>query len=201
MKTKTLLSFIIAMTVMTINSVAQQESAGKNEVRLGYGVVTGPEVANALFSIWGTVGYSIMKDTIVDYTCSMYGIPTLEYNRKLNPWLSIGASLSVNPINTFMRGKSGVEFTFTYYQVPIMARIDFHYFNKGLVSMYSGLQGGGNLLIFQDRKGFSTVTDTGFGVAWHVNAFGIRIGKTIGAYMEWGVGYRGIVNFGISGQF
>ncbi len=34
-----------------------------------------------------------------------------------------------------------------------------------------------------------------------VNLFGIRIGKEIGAFMEWGFGFRGMVNVGISGKF
>lgn len=29
----------------------------------------------------------------------------------------------------------------------------------------------------------------------------IRVGKEIGAYMEWGFGFRGLVNFGVSGKF
>ena len=38
-------------------------------------------------------------------------------------------------------------------------------------------------------------------MAYHINVLGVRVGKSIGAHVEVGYGFLGIVNFGISAQF
>lgn len=38
-------------------------------------------------------------------------------------------------------------------------------------------------------------------LAYHINALGVRVGKSIGAHVEVGYGFLGIVNFGLSAQF
>jgi hypothetical protein len=201
MKTKTLLTCIVAVTILTLHVRAQEKPVANNEIRLGYGVLTGPEMVNSLMSVWPAIGIKIFTDTITDYRCSFYGAASLEYMRVIRPWLRIGASVSLNPISTVIKGNSGLEFTYNYYLLTLMPRVDFYYVNKGLFSMYSGLQLGASLIFWQDRTGKSTSTDGGISAAFHVNAFGIRIGKEIGAFMEWGFGFRGIVNVGVSGKF
>jgi len=201
MKIKTFLIFLIVLSIAGNDCFAQETTKGKNEITLGYGVLTGVEMANAIFSIWPAIGISIGKDSIQDYYCSFYGAPDLEYHRFLKRWLSVGVSLSVNPISTVIKTKSGRELTWNYYVITLMPRIDFIYLNKGIFSMYSGIQAGAALALFQDRQGGGTVNDFGISPAFHVNLFGMRIGKEIGAFMECGYGFRGIVNFGVSGKF
>jgi hypothetical protein len=201
MTTKTLFLCFFTLLVMATSVSAHDAPKANNEIRLGYGVLTGPEIANSLMSVWPAIGISIFKDTITDYRCSFYGAAGLEYMRIIKPWLHVGATFSVNPISTYLKGRSGFEFTYNYYLFTLMPRVDFCYINKGIFSMYSGVQAGASYIFWQDRNGNSTSTDAGFSFAYHVNALGIRVGKEIGAYMEWGFGFRGIVNFGVSGRF
>ncbi|MEI7982911.1 MAG: hypothetical protein WCI71_14760 [Bacteroidota bacterium] len=201
MKSKTIGLLTIVLVFLTISMKAQEYKPGKNEVTLGYGAFTGVEMANALFSIWPAMGMTIGKDSIKDYNCSFYGVGDVEYLRFVKPWLRVGASLSVNPISTIITTKSGRELTWNYYVISVMPRIDFVYLNKGIFSMYSGIQVGASLILWRDRQGSATFTDSGVSAAFHINAFGIRVGKEIGAYMEWGYGFRGTFNVGISGKF
>jgi len=201
MKTKILLVLFLSMGILNNTVSAQDLPATKNEIRLGYGVLTGPEMANSLMSIWPAIGFQIFKDTIRDYRCSFYGAASLEYMRIVRPWFRIGVTASVNPISTLITGKSGAEFSYNYYLFTLMPRIDFYYVNKGIFSMYSGIEVGASLILWQDRTGSSVSNDTGMSAAFHVNAFGMRVGKDIGAFMEWGYGFRGVVNFGVSGRF
>jgi hypothetical protein len=201
MKLKHFLAVIVACLLLTTSTMSQVTSSSKNEIRLGYGVLTMPELANTLFSVFPAIGIEIARDTITDYICSAYGVASLEYTRAVAPWCRVGASLTVNPISTIMKTKKGFDLTYSYYVFSLMPRVDFCYVNKGIFSMYSGLQAGVGFIYFQDRQGNSTLTDQGVNFAYHVNAIGIRVGKEIGAYMEWGFGFRGIVNLGISGRF
>ncbi|MCK9421724.1 MAG: hypothetical protein M0Q38_03930 [Bacteroidales bacterium] len=201
MKKRPFVLLALALVLIGASVNAQDYKPGKNEITLGYGAFTGVEMANALFSIWPALGMTIGKDTLKDYNCSFYGLGDLEYLRWVNPWLRVGASLSVNPVSTLITTKSGRELTWNYYFITVMPRIDFVYFSKGIFSMYSGLQAGASLILWSDRQGSATINDSGLSAAFHLNAFGMRLGKEIGAYMEWGYGFRGTFNIGISGKF
>ncbi|MCK9203692.1 MAG: hypothetical protein M0P58_04545 [Bacteroidales bacterium] len=201
MKTKLTILMLISFAIIINTTSAQDKPESKNEIRLGYGVLTAPEMANSLMSVWPAIGMNIFKDTITDYRCSFYGAPDFEYHRHLARWVAIGVSMSVNPISTIIKGKSGMEFSYNYYLLTLMPRVDFYYLKKGIFSMYSGVQVGASYIFWQDRNGGSHTNDSGFSAAFHINAFGIRVGKDIGAFMEWGYGFRGVVNFGVSGKF
>ena len=82
-----------------------------------------------------------------------------------------------------------------------MPRVNFYYINKGLFTLYSGLEVVCTLGVYSDRSGTSNQNSFGSTFAFQLNTIGMRIGKEIGGYMEFGFGFRGIVNFGISGRF
>ncbi len=201
MKIKTFLACLVVITITGSACLAQETMKAKNEVRLGYGILTGVEMVNSLYSIWPAIGIKIMSDSISDYTCSFYGVADLEYSRLINRWLSVGVSLNVNPVSSVIKTKAGKEISWNYYVISVLPRVDFIYLNKGIFSMYSGIQAGAALVLWQDRQGSTTSYDSGISAAFHINAFGLRVGKEIGAFMEWGYGFRGVVNFGISGKF
>lgn len=201
MKIKSFLTCLIVLTIAGNACLAQEAAQEKNEIRLGYGALTGPEMANSLISLWPAIGISIFKDTLKDYQCSFYGAADFEYNRFLKKWVSVGISLSLNPISTLITTKSDLKLTWNYYLINVMPKVTFYYINKGILSMYSGVEIGAAMILWKDRQGNTTLYDNGFSAAFHVNAFGIRVGKQLGAYMEWGYGFRGVVNIGISGKF
>jgi len=202
MKTKVLFCVLITAAILCNSSIAQDKTLGKNEIRVGYGMLTGVEMANAVYNIWPAIGISIIaRDTIADYSPSFYGVAGMNYARHLKPWISIGVSASLNPINTYIRSKKGYEYTYSYYVLSVMPRVDFIYLNKGAFSMYSGIEVGAAFIFWTDKKGNTTDTDFGVSPAFHINAFGIRIGKDIGGFMEWGYGFRGVFNFGVSAKF
>jgi len=202
MKAKILLIVLFAIAIDGNKSFAQDMTTGKNEVRIGYGMLTGVEMANAVYSIWPTIGISgILRDTIADFSPSFYGVADMEYSRRLKPWISIGGSISLNPVNTYVRSKKGFEYTWTYYCFSVMPRVDFYYLNKGVFSMYSGIQVGASFIFWSDKTGNTSDNDFGVSPAFHINAFGIRVGKDIGGFVEWGYGFRGVVNFGLSAKF
>lgn len=84
-----------------------------------------------------------------------------------------------------------------------MLGAEWHYFNRRLISLYSGLEIGGfiwntNVLNNDNIKDRST---QGF-VAFQMNAFGLRVGNDrIGGFVEVGVGNNGIINTGLSVKF
>lgn len=194
---------MIMLLVLGYSACAQETtgSTNRNEVRIGYGILTMPEMLNSLAATWSAIGISISMDSITDYSSSLHGVATLEYNRFVTKWLTVGGSLSVNPVNTVLKTKSDLLLTWSYYLFNIMPKVNVYYLNRDMIALYSGIEVGLSSIMWTDRQGNATQTDLGFSTAFHVNAFGIRIGKQIGGFMEWGFGFRGVVNLGLSARF
>jgi len=183
---------------MAQNSASQPP---RNEIRIGYGILTMPEVFNSIMATWSTIGINISMDSVTDYNASLHGVATMEYNRFVTKWMTVGGSLSINPINTVIKTKSDLTFTWSYYVFNVMPKVNFYYLNKDMISLYSGIEAGLATILWTDRQGSTTKTDAGFTAAFHVNGFGMRVGRQIGGFMEWGYGFRGVVNFGLSAKF
>ena len=174
----------------------------KNEINLGYGMLTGVEIANAMaFPMFGIMGIAIMRDTIKDFNPSAYGCVSFNYQRYITRWVSVGGTLSLNPVTMQLTSKHGLDLSYSMYLLSVMPRVNFYYINKGLFSLYSGLEAGCTLGVYSDRSGTSNQNSFGSTFAFQLNTIGMRIGKEIGGYMEFGFGFRGMVNFGISGRF
>jgi len=202
MKTKR--AIFTAMLLMVAVTLSAQEKTGKtnaNEIRISYGILTMPEVVNSIMATWSSIGIDISMDSVTDYNASLHGVATMEYNRFVTKWLTVGGSLSINPINTVIKTKSDLTLTWSYYLFNVMPKVNFYYLNKDMISLYSGIEAGLATILWTDRQGSTTKTDAGFTTAFHVNAFGIRVGRQIGGFMEWGYGFRGVVNFGVSAKF
>jgi hypothetical protein len=79
--------------------------------------------------------------------------------------------------------------------------VQFRYVNNGPFQMYSGL----GLGVTYGMEQFTAATDnitsgdrTMILPGYQVNLVGVRFGKRLGGFAEFGFGYKGIVNFGLS---
>ncbi len=81
----------------------------------------------------------------------------------------------------------------------IMIRGDYHYRRTEMITMYSGIAVGACFVSTKNitnSEGLHPDNQTDF--AFHVNAFGIRVGKTFGFFAEAGFGYNGIIQAGLN---
>jgi len=80
----------------------------------------------------------------------------------------------------------------------------YRYQNMNKVQLYSGIgigyTFGSETLNPPSSIGKTVSTGTINSIAWQINAIGIRVGKAIAGFAEFGYGYKGIVNLGISIQ-
>ncbi len=192
------ISIILFYAVIPVQSQNLPERSVSNEIRLSYGMITIPEISNGLASIWPSVGIKILKDTIIDSYSSMHGVITFEYNKFINKWITLGGSFGINPIGTKITTKHGADLSWNFYMLNLMPKINVYYLHHENVSLYSGIEAGLSLVVFNDHEGSSSTMNAGVSPAFHFNAFGIRLGNQIGGFIEWGVGYRGVVNLGAS---
>ncbi|MAE08148.1 MAG: hypothetical protein CL661_05240 [Bacteroidetes bacterium] len=80
----------------------------------------------------------------------------------------------------------------------------YRYQNMNKIQLYSGLGVGYSFgkETLTPSASSEKVSSTGSinRLAWQINAIGVRIGSSIAGFVEFGYGYRGIVNAGISVQ-
>ncbi|MFK5857565.1 MAG: hypothetical protein QM503_15660 [Bacteroidota bacterium] len=80
----------------------------------------------------------------------------------------------------------------------------YRYQNMNKVQLYSGLgigyTFGSETLKPPIESGKTTTSGTINSFAWQVNVIGIRVGNSIAGFAEFGYGYKGIVNVGLSIQ-
>lgn len=88
--------------------------------------------------------------------------------------------------------------------ISVAIDVQYRYVNSGSIQLYSGValgyQLGNETLTPPSDSGLPNGSGTINRLAWQVNAMGIRIGKTFGGFAEFGFGYKGIVNVGLSAQ-
>ncbi|MCD4791450.1 MAG: hypothetical protein K8R37_15755 [Bacteroidales bacterium] len=168
----------------------------KHEIVLGYGVGTHYAIVEEMA---GILGVFITLGTFDVEFESGTGAILLGYRYSAGEKFSIGIDGSYTKIKEILKiqgnpvGKLEKEF---YTIAPYVA---YNYIKKENFSMYSGIGLG-----YAFEKDEYTTDDGGDETknigefAFHINAFGVRYGKSIGGYVEVGYGYKGLVNLGVS---
>lgn len=185
------------LALLSLNLFSQEK--GTNEIGVGAGIFTSNDLLFATETIvldiagMGTMEYKNQKSGPAIY---------LNYKKAIkNNWFfyADGAyqtikeelysdNLKIGDIsNTFLTVGFGTEY---------------HYVHAEWFQMYSGLS-----IAYSSESEKYTGATSGIDDAsrsffnFHVNAVGLRLGKALGANLELGVGYKGIVNLGVNYQF
>lgn len=214
MKTIILFSLILLVSITQAkpqDTTQTKPLLGKNEVYASYGFLsfTGLGI--------GLSRPSFNKDFPSDYFFNKekYNVKSVEippligalnfgYKRYfVKNKIAVSMNLSYGQINTQYSSKINDTLSFKTkdYLLAIMPGFEYHYFNRKIVQLYSGVQFG--VLIhnqkYNDYKSEIKHKDADF--AFQIDAIGIRVGKQIGGFVELGFGFAGIVKIGISGRF
>lgn len=171
-----------------------------HDITLGYGVVT----TNQIFDVSTDVLASVVS--LGAYTSSgsqYYGGFSINYKNTLSKHWNAGITFSYDKVTKdvhSLKEKRG-DLNRDYY--TIAGEVDFRYFKKEIFQMYS-LAGLGYTFI---RDRYMPIVEekidkgaSGF-MNFHVSLLGIRLGRELAFYTELGIGYKGILSFGVSYQF
>lgn len=129
------------------------------------------------------------------------GSYSLEYYRQINSWFRVGCKAIFEGQNTKYYNDSTKTTLYNKYftgVTTVMPSVQFSYYNKGIVLLYSGLDLGVMVLWKNDKLdgGFAQAT-----FAFNVTPFGIRVGKRLYGMGEINIGYDSLVKFGIGYRF
>jgi len=200
MKVKLLLPCLLAITVGILPLKAQNNDFARNDVRLSYGIGNVYQMALTSLTVTSTI-FIVPFDSAYKSTVKDYGTFSFQYQYRVSKLIQVGAAVSFNPGSIDVKYDKGSTSYSTTYFVSVMPRIDFTYVNRGLITMYSGLALGATY--YSIRNNYSNQPDnvnSGLLFGFQVNGIGIRVGKNIGGFAEFGFGCLGIVNLGFSAK-
>lgn len=211
MKVKIVL-FSLLFTLSTFSSLQAQD----NELKLGYGVLSGTEIA---VSIGSSIGVAIgtglalkvgdVVSIIVNGTPTNVTVTSIEgntaaigtfylgFNRYLSERFSIGTQLNYNPIRidhtiNYSNGDTEMLSTQTSF-LSLYGRMDFRYVARPKFQLYSALMLGGIMELDEVSDGPS--------FALHFTALGARFGEKHAFFAELGVGLGPFISGGYSSRF
>jgi len=113
----------------------------------------------------------------------------------------VSAAMSNASWEIFNIGINEGELKRTYYTLAM--EWQYRWRNQGVIQMYSGVDLGytfGQETFTPTEAGAAATTSNIGQFGYQVNAVGARFGKKFGGYVEFGYGFKGIINFGLSLQ-
>ena len=221
MKTKLFLSLfaVLFLFLQSANGQANynynrnyyQDDFFRNEVHLEYGVITTQSTVIAarrlLSDISARVLDAILEDLGakgLDYTRDSYGGTRgaigLGYNRYFAPRWSVGVMGNYHAFKATIDFENGYQTELKDRFYTLLVRTDYRWVNQPVVQLYSGISLGGTWWRSAYENPDIKFVSTSF-FNMQVTPIGIRVGKQVGGFLEFGLGSNGLLVGGVSAKF
>lgn len=218
MKTKLLLPLLAAFMLSlpaaeaqyNYNQNAPRDDYWQHEMYAEYGVITTQDLIIVTRRLLSDISAVILNAIIeelgysgIDYTreyAGTRGAIGLGYNYYVSPRWTVGAMANYHGFRTTILFENGTQAYLKDNFYTFEVRTDFRWVNQPMVQMYSGLGLGGTWWKsgYDDPK--VNFINTGF-FNMQITPVGIRVGRQIGGFVEFGLGSNGMLVGGISGKF
>jgi len=196
---------LIVLFLVSIISITDMnaQKAKTTELAFKYGRVSTNEFGNAIAEL----GLELFTLGDVERTNSRH-IGAVGVSLKVAPYdrLTIGASVTYEQINSSVMLRDEIIGDQKLYFLTGAFELDYRYITVKQFQMYFGLGAGGTMLydVFNDNDINSELSGYNEFYApypnFQVTALGFRFGDNVGITAEFGFGYKGIVNLGLSFQ-
>ncbi len=190
------------------DSLLQNSKIVKNEICISYGLFA----FNSIFTGYRLSGSDLPYDYVVNknnYQRNIKEIPPLfggfnfGYKRYIKNKFVPLLNITYTQINSEFNNKISDTLSFKSkdYSIAILPGFEYHYLQKPLIQLYSGLQLG--LYINKQKliENKQEISNTKTWFAFQVDIIGISVGKRISGFIELGFGFTGIIKTGISAKF
>ncbi len=193
--------FLLALVVSFFALKAQYASYDHHDISMSYGLFTSDQFMNVESTM---LNEQFDDKRYVRDNFSSTGGVYLSYkhiNHLVDFWWGFSMGYEQNKSEIYYLGQYAGELKRTFYTLALESQ--FRYVNFGVVQVYSGiglgLSYGQESLSATDYHLEESSGDI-FRLAYQLNVAGVRIGKKIAGFAEFGYGYKGIVNVGLSVQ-
>ena len=191
----------LIITVICATAVMAQEMGNspmkRHEINGGIGLLSHTQIATFLVDAIGsmlTLGYGLAPDSYNVLT------PNVSYRYWFSNGYALGAGFAfdVNSVKVNRQSDGTYMKTYKRYYSTFVVENTFGYMRKPSFQLYGQLGLGAT---------FISIPGNSYGIEkvpffnLQVTPFGMRIGKDYAGFMEFGYGYKGIINAGFSARF
>jgi hypothetical protein len=190
---------VIILTLSAVLfSTAGSGQTRKSDLSLQFGVFSSDHVIN-IFGDTGLIVIPLGSYDKRDMTFS--GVPFLTYHYSANDRFGFGGAIGYYSASGVLVELGGdvVAGGFREKSYIGAVELDYHWVMKPGFQLYSGAGFGVKVRRGTYADGADTVTKAL--PAFHLNPIGLRLGKKVGFFAEFGIGYKGILAVGLNGQF
>lgn len=190
------ITFILLAIMLAFPLHAQFE---KHEISASYGMVTVDQVADFFEQILVSI-FTLGHYNTENYSYS--GAIFMTYRYGVSHRWDVGLSAGIDRVQADLMWDDEIQGFFKKNHTTFAAETDIRWIKKSFVELYTGI-GLGYTFTNNSAEllnGDSEIVNTGH-VTGQLDILGIRLGKKIGFYTEFGFGYKGILNFGASYKF
>ncbi len=174
--------------LLLLPNILQAQKQGTFDFNVGAGILSTNHIINILVDI---VTFDDSRTTFRTPAINT----TLKYAIKDNWFVNADGSYELEKEDLYKNEAIVGHRKNSYYSIGIGT--EYHYLNKEFIQVYSGGAIGGT---FKTSNTNGTIeNDHGFN--FQLNLIGVRIGKKVAGTLELGVGYKGIINAGLSYQY
>jgi hypothetical protein len=183
---------VLMVIIGLVGSTVFAQEKGTHDISFGVGFETSNDFLNTIEDIVSGVSYANTNVT-----------PAFNVNYKIaikDRWFFYAdAAYQVVSEDVIENSLTTGDVSHRYFTVGFGS--DYHYISKEWIQMYSGASIGysSQNSDFTTSSNIEDSNDSYFN--FHVNALGFRFGKALAAFVELGVGYKGVANIGVSYQF
>ncbi len=211
---KTLISLILIFLGWSLtaqeDTLSWKQQFQRHDIQFGFGEPILPALVTGQIFKSGIPDYYI-EQSAVDwfgpdtYSPGRFFTPTISvgYKYRFAKWFWFGGTISYTGFyqNYFDR-VTGTKFsTDKTHVICIMPSVRFSWLNKKYVTLYSGLSLGYGMDIEQYNTSTTRSTYIEHGVAFHLTAIGVHVGKKWYGFAELGVGMLGVFQAGFGYNF
>ncbi len=200
---KKIICFFVFMSVMT-NLLSQDLDYKKNEFELNYAFLTDEFVLNAFSEAIIHLGKHTDSNFIYRDRQMSKGAIYFTYRYNLLQSMSLGLTSGLDLSDGFIDDYEGRMIgTTKKVNLTIAAECKYKYLDRKIITLYGYIGIGYSILL---ARNYFTTIDPGlpFGdkiqnhFNMHITPIGMRLGKKFGGFLEIGLGYKGLLNAGVS---
>jgi opacity protein-like surface antigen len=186
---------VVALAILVFCMPVQAREY-KNDLSFGLGAFTFPDIAETTKD----VGLLAVTLGLVSQEAKRDGPAYIfKYGRFVKEDLRLSLSAGYQKFKADHYLVQELWYTTEISYLDFMVRGDYYWLNREWVQLYSGA-GLGIAMVTEEQKELG-LEETEYWFAFHVNAFGCRVGKRVAGFVELGFGYNGILSAGITAAF
>jgi hypothetical protein len=188
--------FILILAAVVLSTAGFGQTR-KNDLSASYGVLSIDQLSDILGDVLtAVITLGTFGKTDIKYT----GVPFLTYHYSANSRFGFGGAVGGYSSSGILQTGGSDVGTFRERNYVGAVELDYHWVMREGLQLYSG---GGFGIRYRRGTYQTTESETTNKVTptFHLNVLGIRIGKTVGFFAEFGVGYKGMLLAGINAQF